>query len=66
MSVVVVGAGLAGLTAATELLARGADVIVLEARGRAAGAPTASRSRPGSGPTAVPHTSATGTPNSRP
>jgi monoamine oxidase len=37
MSVVVVGAGLAGLTAATEHLARGADVIVLEARGRVGG-----------------------------
>ena len=37
MSVVVVGAGLAGLTAATELLARRADVIVLEARGRVGG-----------------------------
>lgn len=37
MSVIVVGAGLAGLTAATELLARRVDVIVLEARGRVGG-----------------------------
>jgi monoamine oxidase len=35
--VVVIGAGLAGLVAATDLSAAGADVVVLEARGRAGG-----------------------------
>lgn len=35
--VVVLGAGLAGLVAATDLRAAGADVLVLEARGRAGG-----------------------------
>ncbi len=37
MKVVVVGAGLAGLTAAAGLTARGADVVVLEARARVGG-----------------------------
>src|SRR5580765_968643 len=37
MKVIVAGAGLAGLTAATDLLARGVDVVVLEARGRVGG-----------------------------
>ncbi|MFB7907305.1 flavin monoamine oxidase family protein [Kitasatospora sp. NPDC059146] len=37
MSVIVVGAGLAGLTAATELAARGVEVTVLEARDRVGG-----------------------------
>ncbi|MFF1545123.1 flavin monoamine oxidase family protein [Streptomyces sp. NPDC058291] len=37
MSVVVVGAGLAGLTAATDLAGRGVDVQVLEARDRVGG-----------------------------
>lgn len=37
MKVVVAGAGLAGLTAATALLARGVDVVVLEARERVGG-----------------------------
>ncbi|MER7078686.1 monoamine oxidase [Saccharopolyspora kobensis] len=37
MRVVVVGAGLAGLTAANELVAGGADVLVLEARDRVGG-----------------------------
>jgi monoamine oxidase len=35
--VVVLGAGLAGLSAARDLAAGGADVVVLEARGRAGG-----------------------------
>src|SRR5262245_3201582 len=35
--VVVLGAGLAGLSAARDLVAGGADVVVLEARGRAGG-----------------------------
>ncbi|KWX66517.1 amine oxidase [Mycobacterium sp. NAZ190054] len=37
MRVVVIGAGLAGLTAAVELTAAGADVVVLEARDRVGG-----------------------------
>jgi monoamine oxidase len=37
MKVIVAGAGLAGLTAATALLARGVDVVVLEARERVGG-----------------------------
>ena len=37
MNVVVVGAGLAGLSAAVELLGRGVDVQVLEARPRVGG-----------------------------
>ncbi|ANI42207.1 FAD-dependent oxidoreductase [Mycolicibacterium vaccae] len=37
MRVIVVGAGLAGLTAAVELTAAGADVVVLEARDRVGG-----------------------------
>jgi monoamine oxidase len=37
MNVIVVGAGLAGLTAATALVARGEDVVVLEARDRVGG-----------------------------
>ncbi|WP_394840265.1 FAD-dependent oxidoreductase [Pendulispora rubella] len=37
MSVVVVGAGLAGLTAAHQLMVRGIDVVVLEARDRVGG-----------------------------
>ncbi|MEV6107795.1 FAD-dependent oxidoreductase [Streptomyces sp. NPDC051940] len=37
VNVIVVGAGLAGLTAAAELTARGADVVVLEARDRVGG-----------------------------
>jgi monoamine oxidase len=36
-SVIVVGAGMAGLGAATELARRGADVVVVEARGRVGG-----------------------------
>ncbi len=37
MKVVVVGAGLAGLTAASTLVARGVEVVVLEARERVGG-----------------------------
>lgn len=37
MSVIVVGGGLAGLTTASQLMARGIDVVVLEARSRVGG-----------------------------
>ena len=52
--VVVVGAGLAGLTAALDLLDAGRRVVVLEARARAGGATaTFTRSAPGRAPLAV-------------
>ena len=43
--VVVVGAGLAGLSAARDLMNAGLDVVVLEARARAGGAARASPRR---------------------
>src|SRR6201995_5697004 len=49
MSVIVVGAGLAGLTAAAELAARGLGVTVLEARERVGGRTHGVRGAPGQG-----------------
>ncbi|MFI7532433.1 flavin monoamine oxidase family protein [Streptosporangium sp. NPDC049376] len=48
MSVVVVGAGLAGLTAATDLAARGVEVTVVEARERVGGRVHGVEAAPGS------------------